>query len=213
MIHYIYKITNLKPSDERLYYIGVKSSVNPETDNYMGTSKYLSEAMTKIGKRNFKKEILSIWDTRELALKEEIRLHNIYNVAVNNTFYNKAKQKTTGFDTTGVNLSETHKNKISNSLQTTIIDKKLGAITIGKKRALKTAKTRTKKGNFFNIIHIEKGLIRKRVSNAEIRKISQKLHSCDINSPFGYNANNQILSRIKNQGNEWLIGCYLLKVK
>jgi len=101
-IHYVYKITNLKPSDKRLYYIGVKSSLSPITDNYMGSSKYLDMSMKEIGQENFRKEILSTWSTRKEALQEEIRLHNYFDVAVNESFYNKSKQTSTGFDRTGV---------------------------------------------------------------------------------------------------------------
>ena len=31
-MHYVYKITNTKPSDKRRYYIGVKTSENAKTD-------------------------------------------------------------------------------------------------------------------------------------------------------------------------------------
>jgi len=104
-VHYVYKITNLNPTDERLYYIGVHSDKNPDplNDGYMGSSKYLDEAMNLYGKENFKKEILSIWSTREEASFEEIRLHNEFDVAKNKLYYNKSKAKSTSFDTTGNN--------------------------------------------------------------------------------------------------------------
>ena len=34
-------------------------------------------------------------------MKLEIKLHNKFNVGVNESFYNKVKQTSTGFDTTG----------------------------------------------------------------------------------------------------------------
>jgi len=104
--HYVYKITNLNPIDEEQYYIGVHTTKikTPETDGYMGTSKYLDEAMNNQGSHNFKKEILSIWKTRKEALQEEIRLHELNDVAVNTTFYNRSKQTSTKFDTTGTKI-------------------------------------------------------------------------------------------------------------
>jgi len=72
----------------------------------------LKAAIREIGHNNFKKEILSTWKTRELAVIEEIRLHDKFDVAKNPLFYNKSKQTNTGFDTTGTTLSEEHKAKI-----------------------------------------------------------------------------------------------------
>jgi hypothetical protein len=102
--HYCYKITNLNPTDQRKYYIGVRSSkTSPEEDtNYKSSSKYLKEALEEIGHNNFKKEILSTWDTRKLANKEEARLHELYDVAVNPEFYNKSKAISSSFCTEGM---------------------------------------------------------------------------------------------------------------
>ena len=90
-IHYVYKITNLKPTDERLYYIGVRSTSKPSAKldtNYRSSSNYLKAAIKEIGHKNFKKEILSEWKTRKLAIQEEIRLHQLHDVAKNILFYN-----------------------------------------------------------------------------------------------------------------------------
>jgi len=101
--HYVYKITNTHPTDDRKYYIGVRSStVKPEEDtNYRSSSNTLKVALKEIGHENFKKEILSIWETRKLAIEEEIRLHKFYDVAVNPEYYNQSRQLHSGFDTTG----------------------------------------------------------------------------------------------------------------
>lgn len=101
--HYVYKITNLSPTDERKYYIGVRSSkVEPELDtNYNSSSTYLKKALKEIGHKHFSKEVLSEFSNRELATQEEIRLHNLYDVAKNVEFYNMSKQTSTGFDPTG----------------------------------------------------------------------------------------------------------------
>lgn len=100
--HYVYKITNNKPMDERKYYIGVRTSEDPNNDNYWSSSKSLKESIEKIGLEHFSKEILSIWDTREEAVSEEIRLHEQFDVSTNKEFYNKVKQTSIGFDTSGL---------------------------------------------------------------------------------------------------------------
>ena len=94
--HYVYKITNLNPVDDRQFYIGVRTapSGNPEEDTeYMGSSDHLKEAIGEQGLEFFSKEILSIWETRELAEQEEVRLHWEINVAKNPQFYNKVNAR------------------------------------------------------------------------------------------------------------------------
>lgn len=97
--HYVYKITNNKPRDERKYYIGVRSATCiPEKDiKYWSSSKYLKAEINKVGVENFSKEILSVWECRELANIEEIRLHRKLNVGVNKQYYNKAAATRDGF--------------------------------------------------------------------------------------------------------------------
>jgi len=118
--HYVYKITNLNPIDDEQYYIGVHTTKikTLETDGYMGTSKYLTEAMNIQGSHNFVKQILSTWNTRKEALQEEIRLHEQYDVAINITFYNRSKQTSTKFDTTGTKITHSleRNRKISKKL-------------------------------------------------------------------------------------------------
>lgn len=107
--HYVYKITNLNPIDERKYYIGVRTSkVLPFEDKYMSSSKTLNVEIKKYGAENYKKEILTEWESRKLAVAEEIRLHNLYNVNKNPEFYNKAKQTSVGFDTGGITGEANH---------------------------------------------------------------------------------------------------------
>ena len=93
MRHYVYKIICNKPIDERIYYIGVKSSENPETDNYYGSSNYLNEVVKEIGIQHFSKTILSFWETRVLAEIEESRLHKQYKVASNPLYFNITRPK------------------------------------------------------------------------------------------------------------------------
>jgi hypothetical protein len=104
-IHYVYKITNNNPQDKQKYYIGVRSTThtNPHNDmNYNSSSTYLKQILCEIGHKNFSKEILSIWKTRKEANDEEVRLHELYDVARNPEFYNKAKAKGDTFCTEGM---------------------------------------------------------------------------------------------------------------
>lgn len=102
--HYVYKITNLNPTDERQYYIGVRScDCLPDEDiKYWSSSKSLKESIKEYGQNNFIKEILSVWYSREEAISEEIRLHEEFFVSINESFYNRSKQTSKKFDTSGL---------------------------------------------------------------------------------------------------------------
>ena len=87
--HYVYEITY----NTGKKYIGVRSSrCNIEEDTYMGSPFHLPKEAV-IGC----KEILSIHETRELAMQEEIRLHKLYNVKDNPDFYNQCNATSTKF--------------------------------------------------------------------------------------------------------------------
>lgn len=92
-------------------YIGVRSSkCVPTMDiDYWGSSKHLP---TNI-KDTHSKIILKEHTTRKKAVAHEVLLHELNDVAVNPHYYNKARQLTTGFDTSGVSMSEEAKCKIS----------------------------------------------------------------------------------------------------
>jgi len=110
--HYNYIITNLNNYKR---YIGVRScNCWPTEDNkYTGSCKTLKKIMVKEGKEWFKKEIIALWDIRELAVEHEIRLHNYFEVGMNPMFYNQSKQTSTRWDTTGVKLSGETRKKLS----------------------------------------------------------------------------------------------------
>jgi len=114
--NYVYKIINHNPQDQRKYYIGVRSSkLKPSDDTkYWSSSKYIKQAIKEYGQENFTKEILSIWESREEAMLEEIRLHKKYNVSSDPIFYNKANSKSTGFSPEGRVVV---KNKSTNSYE------------------------------------------------------------------------------------------------
>lgn len=67
-IHYVYKITNLKNNK---IYIGVRTHPNPDKDEYMSSSKIISKLIEIEGIKNFKKEVLHTYSTRQEAEQKE----------------------------------------------------------------------------------------------------------------------------------------------
>ena len=106
--HYVYLLIDTVPEDSRQFYIGVRSCEgSPENDSYMGSSK----SMTSEQKLRCDKIILEEFKSREEAVSYEIYLHNKFDVAINEKFYNNSKQTSTGFDTTGRQFTFTEKHK------------------------------------------------------------------------------------------------------
>lgn len=114
MYHYTYLIQH-KTEDKR--YIGVRSCKCKPTDDtsYWGSSRHLPENVQE----NHVKIILKVHSSRKKAVEHEMLLHDLNDVVSSNSYYNKAKQTSTGFDTTGLKLvfSEEHKQKISKTLK------------------------------------------------------------------------------------------------
>ena len=99
-------------------YIGIKSTDDDEPYNVIG-KKYFSSSQDKefINEQKkfperFKYRVLKNFETRIEALELECFLHKKYDVARNENFYNRAIQKTTGFDTSGVKYTEERKRQI-----------------------------------------------------------------------------------------------------
>ncbi len=98
--HYVYQIKNILAEK---YYIGVRScNIAPVDD--LG-KKYFSSSSDKNfmndqkeNPENYRYKILEEFDSRSLAVKEEIKLHKKFNVSKNNIFYNLASQTADGFD-------------------------------------------------------------------------------------------------------------------
>lgn len=119
--HYVYRITNTKLNK---HYYGVRSS-NIEPSKDLGI-KYFSSSSDhefmndqKNNPQDYKYKIISIFDSREEAIKLEIKLHAKFNVGINESFYNKSKQTSTKYDTTGTTftLTKEARNKISKALK------------------------------------------------------------------------------------------------
>lgn len=102
--HYTYRITHIV--DKKHYYGTRTSKIHPKED--LGI-KYFSSSTNKdfikdqkSNPQNYKYKIIRISNNRKDSLQLEIKLHNKFNVGSNESFYNKSKQTSTGFDTTGI---------------------------------------------------------------------------------------------------------------
>jgi len=88
--HYTYRITTSEPTDDRRFYIGVRSSdCHPAEDSYWGSCSAFNKWQKKHGRDSLTKEILAIWGSRELAMEHEIKLHAHFDVAYNDEFFNQ----------------------------------------------------------------------------------------------------------------------------
>lgn len=117
MYHYVYLLINTITGHK---YIGKRScNIHPNLDtSYMGSSRY-------VPKEQCDKIILSLHSSSKLALDEEIRLHNLYEVGINPDFYNKAKQTSTSFDTTGIKTKMKPETKVKIGLANKGVSKTL----------------------------------------------------------------------------------------
>ena len=107
--HYVYRITNTKLNK---HYYGVRTSnVIPSKD--LGINYFSSSSDTQFREdqknnlQNYKYTIVSEFNSREEALMLEIKLHNKFNVGVNESFYNKSRQTSIGFNFQGPCSKET----------------------------------------------------------------------------------------------------------
>lgn len=101
--HYVYQITEINSGKK---YIGLRScSDYPENDigiKYFSSSKNKEFIESqKTNSSNYIYSILSVFDCREDAINEEIRLHELFDVGRNVEYINKAKQTYLSFDVSG----------------------------------------------------------------------------------------------------------------
>lgn len=114
--HYVYRISNIVTG---YHYYGSKSCNELPKEN-IGI-KYFSSSTNKLfiqdqknNPQDYKYKIIKIFKTtREDAINLESDLHYKFDVKNHPKFINKSNQTKNGFDTTGTNLSENHKAKIS----------------------------------------------------------------------------------------------------
>jgi hypothetical protein len=98
--HYTYIIHD-KQTD--MSYIGVRTCKCPiNEDRYMSSSSHVDmKDGLKTRPDDFKRYTLGVFGTREEAVQFEIDLHKEFDVGGNPRFYNRARQTSIGFDTTG----------------------------------------------------------------------------------------------------------------
>lgn len=115
MYHYVYRITNIKLVK---HYYGKRSSKIPPKDD-IGVKYFSSSTDSEFiddqqnHPQNYRYKVVKVVPTSIEAIKYEILLHAKFDVGVNLKFYNKCKQTSVGFDTTGLKLTEEQKAKIS----------------------------------------------------------------------------------------------------
>ena len=86
MNHYVYEITNLVNGKK---YIGKRScKCAIEEDKYMGSGILISKSIKKYGKENFRKDILEICNSEEMAFEREKYWIKHYNAVESREFYN-----------------------------------------------------------------------------------------------------------------------------
>jgi group I intron endonuclease len=82
---YIYKTTNITNGK---IYIGLSKKDKEENPEYLGSGKLLVKEISKIGRKNFKKEILFECQDKELLLQKEIEFIEKYNPTDRSIGYN-----------------------------------------------------------------------------------------------------------------------------
>ena len=115
MYHYVYRITNILINK---HYYGKRSSkIHPKEDlgvKYFSSSKDKKFTQDqKQNPQNYEYTIIAICDNSLEALELEIYLHDYFDVAKNENFYNRAKQTSVGWSNEGIACTKEQKAKIS----------------------------------------------------------------------------------------------------
>jgi len=104
--YYTYRITCTHPESVEKYYYGFrKSNVEPNSDVYWSSSKYVKEAILKFGTEHFKKKIIKTFNSPEDAIRHESFLHEKFKVDKHEKFFNRCRSTIWGFRSTGLILS------------------------------------------------------------------------------------------------------------
>lgn len=136
--HYVYRITNTKINKH--YYGSRSCEIHPSED--LGI-KYFSSSYDKDfildqkdNPENFKYKIIKIFqESKDDAINFEIKLHEKFDVAVNENFYNQQKQRKNGFDRTGVKAKKETLEKMSRNRKgkVNVIDENGNKFVVDKK--------------------------------------------------------------------------------
>jgi len=206
--HYTYRITHI---EHKKYYYGTRTStINPKED--IGIKYFSSSSNKEFIKdqkehpQNYKYKVLKVFSTREEAMELEIKLHNKFDVGVNEHFYNRAKQTSTGFDFSGAKHSIETKTqirlKLVNKKRPFDVCKKISkgrnkiqsnGKTVAENSASKIATNRIKNGT----VNIQKGI---KNNNAKTIHIFNKQHELMFECKGNFNetckSNNLLMSAL-----------------
>lgn len=161
------------------------------------------------------KEILAVCDSSEQALHVEMFFHEMYDVARNPLFANRAKQTSTYFDSEGVPKTEEHKLKIQEALtgksKSEEHRKKLSAAKRGKpaSEACRLAQIAAVKGKPKSVEHRRKiGEASKgQVMSPEARsKMAKKRTGNNLGRCWWINLEGQVKFQKDSPGLEWRKG-------
>ena len=121
MHHYVYRITNI--IENRHYYGKRSSKLAPILDlgiKYFSSSKDTEFKLDqKNNRQKYRYKIIRTFETNEDAINFEIKLHHKMHVDKNHNFYNKSKQTSCSFTTSGITFSEKTRKKMSESAKRT----------------------------------------------------------------------------------------------
>lgn len=114
-------------------YIGCKpsGSENPESDGYLGS--FSDDTFNPTHK-----VVISTHATPEEALKAEVSLHALFEVAIEPHFANRAKQTSSGFTTAGTKQPEEWKSKAMVGLHTPEVEERRIAAMVATNRERKS---------------------------------------------------------------------------
>lgn len=95
-VYYTYLIENVK---SKRYYIGCRACPSYKTPEQDLGHTYFSSSTDKqfienqkLHPKNFRYTVLKVFDSKDMAMREEALLHEKYNVGENPKFYNKVTQ-------------------------------------------------------------------------------------------------------------------------
>jgi len=112
MKYYVYLITNDILNKK---YVGSRKSLDPDNDNYWGSSRFLKEDFRIFGKENFSKEILEYYSNISTMLDGESELILKHNTLAPKGYNRFLPNQRKGFHMAGYKHSEETKKKIRNT--------------------------------------------------------------------------------------------------
>jgi len=166
LYHYTYRITNIILNK---HYYGASTSKNCLPIKDLGI-KYFSSSLNKEfindqkeNPQNYKYKIIKISNTRKEAMELEIKLHNKFDVGINDSFYNRAKASSTGFDRSGVKTGNIHTKEFLERCHLNFGD------TSGKRNSMYGTSRKGKENPFYNKKHSDETILKmSKTKNEEI---------------------------------------------